>query len=183
MINALLEFRDPLTPLTRPLLEDELVYLLFKSGDGGHVFEGQGFRDVLFLVVGVEGEGVEVEAGCGGEGHVDLVAEEGVGDVGGRVVVDECHDDAPDHLADLVVDEALSYNVKDEVIFIQRLHLEPNDIPLGLGILGPQVFRVIMKVMASHKLPTARLDLFNEFLVTLLFAAHLNFPFLLNLPC
>lgn len=36
-----------------------------------------------------------------------LVSEEGVRDIGGGVVVDESHYDAPDHLSDLVVDEAL----------------------------------------------------------------------------
>lgn len=37
-----------------------------------------------------------------------MVPEEAVGDVGGRVVVDKDHDDAADHLPDLVIDEALS---------------------------------------------------------------------------
>jgi hypothetical protein len=90
-----------------------VVDLLFEGGDGGEVVEGERFGDVLFEVVPAEVQGVEVEAFGGGEGHADLVAEEGVGDVVGGVVVDEDHDDAADYFADLVVDETLANDVED----------------------------------------------------------------------
>lgn len=137
MVDTLFEFDDPLGPLVGALAKNKLVDDLTKRGYRGYVFEGEWFWDVLLLVVVLEGEGTQVEAGCRGEGHVYLVAEEGVRDVGSRVVVDESHYDAPDHLPDLMVDEALPNYIENEVILIEFVHLESMNVPLGLRVLCP----------------------------------------------
>jgi hypothetical protein len=119
---------DALPQLAYPICPFLVVLVSYKPADGflershclGLYVEGLG--DFFFFVVVVEGEGAEVESSGGSEGHADLIAEESVGDVGGRVLVDEDHDDAADHLPDLVVDEALSNDVEDQIILAVLFH-------------------------------------------------------------
>lgn len=109
MINALSKFCHPIPPNTDLLLSDVVVDRLLELIYCCELFEGELFRYIFFFVVIFEGEGVEVEPVGWSEGHIDLVAEEGVGDVVGGVVVQKDHDDTANHLPDLVIDEALAH--------------------------------------------------------------------------
>ena len=83
---------------------------------------------------------MKVEPSGWSKGHANLISEESVGDVGWRVMVDEDHYYAADHLPNLMVDETLTDYVKNQEVFSQLLYPKAHYIPLSLRVLRSQIF-------------------------------------------
>jgi hypothetical protein len=93
---------------------------------------------------------------------MDLVAEEGVLNEGGWVVVEDHLDDAPHHLPDLVVDEALPHDVEYQVVLVQLLDRKGYYKAVRLGIFGFEVLGVVVEVVWTDELLAAGTDLLQH---------------------
>lgn len=106
--NTLLGLRIPFPPLApidgKDVLIDDTLQLLQSLL---LVLELYFLGDFGLAVIGLEGQVTQVQAEGWGQGHVELVVEEGVSDEGWVVVAHEYLDNAAYYLADLVVYETL----------------------------------------------------------------------------
>jgi len=95
------------------LFDYELVNFVFELNNRSLILKFQFFRNILLFVVGLKRQLIEIQSLRRREWHIDLVSEKSVRNVVGGIVVQNYHDNAAYHFADLMVDEALPYDVEN----------------------------------------------------------------------
>ena len=113
MIDTLSQLLYPLFPLAIIPTSYKLIYLSFKLLNRLDMLKLQLFRNIFLLVISLKWQLVEIQSLRRGKRHENLVPEECVSNVVCRIVVQNYHYYAPDHFTDLMIDEALTNDVKN----------------------------------------------------------------------
>jgi hypothetical protein len=167
MMDAIFQYLQPFQPYFLVHVRYQISNLASHLVHSCSPFELEGFGNLVLPIVAAEVQIFEVEPLRRSERDIDLIFEEGIGDVVGSVVVGHHHDDVANHLADLAVDETLPDDIEDVELLADCAHLEIKDVSMRLGIYGFQVFGVVVEIVSSYKQTATFIKFLQLFLLLL----------------